>query len=110
MSEIQENFISGSDDLTQYTSTEISVKKSYSRSSTVEVGFALSITEFEDLINVKEGNKFTEEMRGKDEIEQKSTLVNGIGESANTDTQDKTKEKAEPSAKELSCSGKIKFS
>ena len=72
--------------------------------------FASSITGFEDLINVKEGNTFTEEMRGKDEIEQKSTLVNGIGESANTDTQDKTKEKAEPSAKELSCSGKIKFS
>lgn len=109
MSEIQESFISGSDDLTQYTSTNISVEKSYSR-STVEVGFASSTTGVEDLINVKEGNTFMEESREKDEIEHKSTLVNGTGESANTDMQDTIKEKVETSAKELSSSGKIKFS
>ena len=57
MSDIQESFISGSDDLTQYTSTNISVEKSYSKSSTVEVSFASSITGVEDLINVKEGNR-----------------------------------------------------
>ena len=74
MSDIQESFISGSDDLTQYTSTNISVEKSYSKSSTVEVSFASSITGVEDLINVKEGNTFLEESREKDEIEQKSTL------------------------------------
>ena len=109
MSEIQESFISGSDDLTQYTSTNISVEKSYSR-STVEVDFASSTTGVEDLINVKEGNTFMEESREKDEIEHKSTLVTGTGESANTDMQDTIKEKVETSAKELSFSGKIKFS
>ena len=66
MSDIQESFISGSDDLTQYTSTNISVEKSYSKSSTVEVSFASSITGVEDLINVKVGNTFLEESREKD--------------------------------------------
>ena len=69
MSDIQESFISGSDDLTQYTSTNISVEKSYSKSSTVEMSFASSITGVEDLINVKVGNTFLEESREKDEIE-----------------------------------------
>ena len=113
MSEIQENFISGSDDFTQYTSTNVSVEKSYSRSSTVEVGFASSTTTtgVEDLINVKESNTWIEESRDKDEIEQNSTtMVNGTGESANTDMQDTHKEKVETPTKELSCSGKIKFS
>ena len=66
MLDIQESFISGSDDLTQYTSTNISVEKSYSKSSTVEVSFASSITGVEDLINVKVGNTFLEESREKD--------------------------------------------
>ena len=66
MSDIQESFISGSDDLTQYTSTNISVEKSYSKSSTAEVSFASSITGVEDLINVKVGNTFLEESREKD--------------------------------------------
>ena len=110
MSEIQESFISGSDDLTQHTSTNVSVEKSYSRSSTVEVGLASSTTGVEDLLSVNEGNTFIEKSRDKDEIEQKSTLVNGTGESANTDMQDTIKEKIQTTAKELSCSGKIKFS